>query len=110
MFRQPAVRIFVAVPLLIFLLPMVCLALPSTESGLSGHCRGHHHPNSSTSHSCCYAVPQPTSPVDISPTSSVERLETAISDAPLIDLHSAHLPVSFVEVDVSPPAPVVLRI
>jgi hypothetical protein len=102
-------RILAVALLFIFVLPMICLALPANASGsMPGHCHGHSKPVSDPDHSCCRARPE-SAQVQItrSPTSHLSRA----FDLGIVDSSNILLaPVPVDKADPSPPPQLILRI
>ena len=103
-------RILAAALLLIFVLPIMCLALPSTVFGsMPGHCDGHSSPVSDPDHSCCRARPESPAQVQITP-SPTSHLSRAF-DFGIVDSSSIFpSPVPVDKADPSPPPQLILRI
>lgn len=103
-------RILAAALLLIFVLPMICLALPSTGLGnMPGHCHGHSSPASDPDHSCCRARPESPAQVQIAP-SPTSHLSRAF-DFGIVDTSNILLaPAPVDKADPSPPLQIILRI
>lgn len=109
MFRHSLARILAAALLLIFVLPMICLALPSTLGTMPGHCHGHRGPVSDPDHSCCRARPESPAQVQIAP-SPTSHLSQAF-DFGMVDSPSIRLaPAAVDKADPSPPPQPILRI
>jgi hypothetical protein len=105
-----SMRILAAALLLMFVLPMVCLARPSNVFGsMPGHCHGHSSPVSDPHHNCCRARPESPAQVQIGP-SPTSHLSRAF-DFGIID--SSNIPIAPATVDKvnpSPPPQLILRI
>jgi hypothetical protein len=103
-------RILAAALLLGFVLPMICLALPSTVLGsMPGHCHRHGSPVSDPDHSCCRARPESPAQVQIAP-SPASHLSRAF-DFGIIDSSNLFLaPAPVDKANPSPPPQLILRI
>lgn len=103
-------RILAAALLFIFVLPMICVALPSTVFGsMPGHCHGRSSPVSDPDHSCCRARPASPAHVQVTPSPRshlLPSLEFGIIDSSSILLARAPVDKS----DPSPPPQLILRI
>lgn len=110
--RQPAVAILTTALLLVFVMPLFCLAQPMGMAVLGstpGGCHGHHRPMPLPTHRCCYAKPQLSAQVRLVSLQAVlnvvlGRVERIPSDRPLRgNSEPTHA-------DLSPPLSSVLRI
>ena len=110
MYRQTAVKILTTTLLFVVLLPLVCFALPAAAvAGMPGGCHGHHEPIPTSSHSCCYAPPQPPAQVQIAPTATPRSITIADVVPFMVENARPILAVSW-NADLSPPPQLILRI
>lgn len=108
--RATTMKILSAGVLLALVLPMLAFPWSASVRGeMGGGCHGHHDPMPMSSHSCCYARPQ--APAQSQFVLSATPLRPVDGVAALPDLEDADLaPVAPRSADLSPPAPLILRI
>lgn len=107
--RSTTTTILGTTVLLVFLLPLLAFPLSATALTNMGGCHGHHEPMPMPSHSCCYARPQ--APAQVRVVSSLTVLQIKAGNPASSDRDPDFIvPVAPRDAELSPPAPLILRI